>query len=1351
MTNGEKLAARPFERGDMYSTAFQFYSYIKGSVDPRTGMYGANIELSTGEGNRLRGPGFPFRLSYSALDEADDGFGPGWRLGLSELILGSNETLLSLAEGETHKVILQGLGNEARFPDRKLRSCSLVPTAGGPDKATIRHVTGMIEYLEKPIPSSQVLRPVRIAQANGDAIHLAWELHNGVACLMSVTDDEGDVLLQATYTANDATLSIPLGGEKPMEMVFIRERGQLRRVSLPTLSRLNGRRVTADDEAEWKFDYEISDDGALQLLSSITSPDGIEEAVTYQQNGLRLPDGAPRQFMPCVSSRTRRSAGVGGAVLDRSEYDFETHNLNNFYGYGEVNTWENRSDQLLYLRGDYDYGSKETLFDAERRKLYTVERTYNHFHLIRSETTSRGNVVHRVDTTYGDEPNTPFDQQPENFQLPRRVQTSRYANDAPSIKWVTYVENQYDDMGNILSHFDSATGITEVSAYYPVEGETTPEGVELCPPDPLGVVRRLKSMTTRPGPLGGHVRSTRYAYNALPLAKAPHDPADPGVFVQCTAETLVHGEASSTEVLVHDERQYITDGGFQHGSLRQERHEQDGSVDVVDHTYVNGEDGSITAVDTHTTHDGIVNTTQQTRQRISGLISRNVDERGNITEFFYDDLARTIRQEIAPDDDEYHATVTWSYTLSLTERSVTRKGITGLEHTLWMDEHARPVRQRETLPDGSQRDVLEMTYDALGQLVSEVRHDHFNDPSQSDLRMETRYAYDDWGQCARQTAPDGSHTVRETSLTTLPGGETATAALQWQEYDAKRTAWLRTTTNAAGQQVLLERGTWDNGVPGEVQSTQRWSYDGLGRCNEMTDARGHVTGQAWDVHDRLSETTLPDGTVIHRTFAPGHEDELVATLSITPEDETNPRVLGRRTWDGLGRLVSEEAGSLRYQQAYVEKQASPATRTMPGGGVIEMNYDRRLDEVLNSSRLAPTRTDGSAITGSRAMTDAVYDKKLGLPTSVRADGGTLTIQPDSLGRMTRQVMALDGDVERRFDVNVSLGGRERRKSGVDGVTQTYGYDRQGRLDHVSDDDIDVILAYDGLSRLSERRTLSKADLRTLYENRSYDDYGRIASIQWTYAGEPSYGRSLWLTWGVDDKLEGRLWRHADGTSARSETMEYDNRGRLTRHAIQASNEDELPKDEMGKPYVEQVFKYDYLDNIESVSTVFARDGENTTVYGYDATDLDRLISVYNTALEYPGHDTPLLLKYDANGNLIDDGMGRTLQWDDAGRLVSIEVTDKEGITTTTTYVHGPDGRVSSVTHGPQTTYRYRDDGMIAYEHTRGPDEGRRFLRTPGGIVAETRLAGTLRETLLLSTDPQGSVVIESAPGADGAP
>lgn len=1356
MANDDR-APRPLATGDMYSTAFQFYSHINADVDPRTGMYSASVDLATGEGNRLRGPHLPFRLSYSALDTIDDGFGTGWRLGLTELDIDTG--LLTLSSGDSHKVERLLYLEPAYFPDRKLDSCSLVMLDTEQRTAVVEHVTGVIEHLEAMSYPSNLLRPVRIVNPSGDALKLVWEPDAvGISRLTRVVDNDDEELLRIDYSnLTNVKLTLHLADARhrrdaaPLEMHFDILGGQLRHITIPLITDLNQDEIAAGDEAVWAFDYRNVD--IMMLLASVTSPDGMRDAVEYDTEALALPAGAPLPYMPAVTERTRTLVADSTNEIQQSRYTYRNQDLDhNFYGYPAVQNWENRNDQLLHMPGvdAFTYGSAETQYQ-DGLLLCTIERNYNHFHLITGEKTTRGNVVQEIVTEYGTKDGTSFEDQAASFQLPHKVTTTSYDGREPDIKQITSTESAYDDHGNVLARYDSATDTTEASNYYDPEGETDQDGTPLCPPDPIGKVRRLKSRTTSPGENGGPVRSTHYRYTEIPVRTTETNGLrDRTYYIQASAETSKVSEGGVEYDLVHSEQSFVTDQGDQHGSLKDETREQDGLKETRAFTYeTDAAGGTVTTTTTHATHDGVVNTTSETLHLISGLVQSTVDALGNKTEFTYDALGRRTSEVLSPDHADYRVQTRWIYQLSMKERWVERIGVTGLPHRVWMDEKGRTIRREEPLPDGSLMSVHELEYDGFGQLIREVQSDSMRDGTL--LQLETTYAYDDWGRCSLMTSPDGSKTVSETTLIQEPlsfGDEVITHTVQWQTYGTDgKTGWRSTYLDAADQQRRAQAGTWTETGDPAVETTTTWEYDGIGRCVRMDDPLGKVTQQAWDAYDRLIRTDLPDGTAVLRTYAPGHEDEFVAELAVVPpaSEETHwhqrlragELVLGSRTWDGLGRLKTEQAGSLATSYGYIPTQMSADTKTMPNGLYLQMQYDLRLRETLLGSTL--NSQDGVLA----ELTTAEYDTQLGLPTLIQANGGEMTIEPDYLGRMTKQTIRLNNDVERRCEVTVTPGGLVLEKTGTDGVRQVYAYDGKGRLENLEDDDVTIDFVYDGLSRLITRTTRSLADDRSITQSMTYDARGRVSEQAWSHDdASGTQKRRLVFSWREDDKVTGREWFGTDDTPQRKETMDYDDRGRLVLHAIDAVG-GEHPVDEMGNPYIRQTFVHDCLDNLRSVTTTLLDGSVNETTYTYDILDLDRLATVANTLGGYPGSGgVPLTLVYDANGNLTGDGQGRTLEWDGAGRLSKVTLADKKEIT----YIHGPDGRVSSVTRDGVSTYRYREDGAIAFEVD--SNEGRRYIRAEGGVVAETRLAGAIRETFLLGTDPQGSVVTESKPATN---
>jgi len=163
-------------KDEFYSSAFGFYSHIRGAVDPRTGMYSASIDFPVGKGNCLRGPGFGFRLHYSPLSNVDHGFGERWLLGMTELNLDAN--MLTLDSGDTHRIGWMFPGYAAQFPDRKLESFRVTPAASMANDM-LEHAAGVVEYLGTMPHNPSIMRTVRIASPRGDALHLAWTLGPG--------------------------------------------------------------------------------------------------------------------------------------------------------------------------------------------------------------------------------------------------------------------------------------------------------------------------------------------------------------------------------------------------------------------------------------------------------------------------------------------------------------------------------------------------------------------------------------------------------------------------------------------------------------------------------------------------------------------------------------------------------------------------------------------------------------------------------------------------------------------------------------------------------------------------------------------------------------------------------------------------------------------------------------------------------------------------------------------------------------------------------------------------------------------------------------------------------------------
>lgn len=1099
---------------------------------------------------------------------------------------------------------------------------------------------------------------------------------------------------------------------------------------------LNIVRVDPGSLAVWAFSYEKTlSSPPLLLLASVTLPTGMVEEVRYDESAMRLPPGAPRAAMPAVTERVQRRAADRSVVIEASRYRYDLHGGANFYGYPVVTRWETSRDDLINIigQGAFRYGSVETRLDAKLMSpLMVIERTYNQFHLELAETVRRGKVSRQRVTEYGDTRDLPFTQQPDTFQMPHRVTTSTWHDDSPSVRQVSWETFEYDDVGNVTMHYTSATGVTERSSHFPAGGDGTGGR---CPPDPLGVMRRLREKVVIPGPGGGPERATQYQYKALDLGGDSAWLNGRVYYVQMHEEVATATEDGSTRESSRLRREFIEDNGPWHGSVLRERVTRDGLETVTEYAY-DAQPGSITTV-THTrAFDGIETTSSESLQRISGLRLASADPLGNQLIWTYDAMGRKLSETKAPGVPEYEATMRWAYQVSMNERWAERIGVTELRHRRWLDERGNVERVDEPLPDGTSMTIGQSEWNALGEQIREATFDTVDNGR--GIALVSTMTYDDWGRPDDIHHPDGSRSRSTAVLVTInsDADEVMMRTLSWREAAGVRRDWTATYTDAAGRERRRKVGPWVGDKEAPAASFLSWDYDGLGRCIRSTDAVGQITTQAWDADDRLSRTVLPDGTCIVRGYAPGFAGKgVLVTLDLSAGDDSVAFRLGSRDVDGLGRIVAETAGSLTTRYTFDGVETQPARKVLPTGAVIHFQHDSLLDEALLSARLVEPG-GGEAL----LMASARFDRQTGSPLQIGSGAGQIHITPDPLGRLTRQRTAFLGDVERETATTVSPAGRDLNRTLLDGTAQAFIWDDLGRVVLASDSDVVVTYRYNAFSEIEERSAKSVDGARTMEERREYDGRGRIMRQSWAYdAPSSAWRRSLMLAWREDDKITSKAWTKSGGVEARRECMEYDRRGRLVEHRITAA-EDEYPCDELGHGYVRQGFEYDWMDNLCVVETTLLDGRINKTSYGFDPVDRDRMTSFRHSLPEYPGAGAEVCVQYDVAGNVIDDGLGHTYGWDGAGRLAWIRHADGRLVD----YEHGADGRVVAVVRDGRRWLRYYDDGALTWEVS--GDDGRRFVRVAGGAVAETILASGIRRSLLLGADPQDSVIADDSDG-----
>ena len=261
----------------IFSNAFNFDGFLKGGVDPRTGLYTFSLSLGVIHSTATNGPSFDLKLQFNPLSRVDYGLGAGWSVPLTRYDVLQHTLMLS--SGDSYKAT--PVNGVLKFSEPHVENFKLNSPAD--DHYSLIHKSGLREELEV-FESSDYAVPKRIFSAIGASISLNYDAFQGVPRLIEVTDTER-ILLNISYeeahviftrypnTTSEARFSLSLANDR---VVSIR---------LPTGD-------------EWLFGYE--EIGGLVCLSQINSAMGALELIEYVQHGHAFPPGAPWPRRPSL-------------------------------------------------------------------------------------------------------------------------------------------------------------------------------------------------------------------------------------------------------------------------------------------------------------------------------------------------------------------------------------------------------------------------------------------------------------------------------------------------------------------------------------------------------------------------------------------------------------------------------------------------------------------------------------------------------------------------------------------------------------------------------------------------------------------------------------------------------------------------------------------------------------------------------------------------------------------------------------------------------------------------------------------------------------------------------------------
>lgn len=1212
-----------------YTGAGNFVSAIQGGVDPRTGLFNVNLPLASLRSGDLAGPAVNLGLRYSPLSDQDDGFGRGFTLNLSRY--DRQKRKLYISTGESYSISNTG---EALLQQR-FKNFIFKKTQDAGARYQIIHKNGLVETLTM---LGSMAYTTRIEDTLGRYFDLGWKQVNKIFRLSAVSEfKEGKQTPLCTISYSDtpeqaATFSVlPDDAEYGYDVVFSVSGGELRSVT-----------SHADTPAlVWSFTYSAYKPQWPRYLTGMTSPTGLKHEVLYAFAGsrsARFPDDVGLPSLPRAYGHTLSPGGGQPDILTRWEWSEENYLGRNLPGRHEE--WQPGMDLALLLPltpGYVYYSTENTLLGAGQRPVRVVKRSYNSFHLQIAERTLRDGKTHTVSTEYYAVSRVKLDEQPRQYQLPKK-QTETWTAGGPSRSRVT--RWQYDDDCNLIKEWSPDGTITEF-AWYPARGDG-----DDCPPDPYGFKRWLKRKKVTPRRIyGDEVRAyTRHYWKVFKTLSLLEDGYAVLPDREVTMTVLPAGNAGGQGTkrvrtrVSHAHYGDIQDTlAYGRESLRTTTYWPDvaGSpgesyTQTQNFSYASAPN-LLTQTETLTTHDSISLTRYTVRHPVLGHLLSEKDVQDVVTRYTWDKAGRMLKRTKAS-GTAYESTSTCEYTISKTGIETTVTDPLGNQIKVFYDGTGRGVTRSQLDTDGNKKwyDISTQAFSVSGEVLTTHDSDWLTG-TETPYTMSTTFAYDGFGSPYRQVTSDG---VTVTDITD-PVALTRTV----QSSGGGLTSATR-TTELAPRLLLPQKET----ITGDGKDiVRKYKWDGHHRQREVTDENGGVTTYTWDDAGRLLTQTLPDGTVVTRTWARHLSEALLTGIRVTGKDEegeTTTWDLGSQEFDGLGRLKLSQSGGRHLLYSYDGTSPVPKSVMTASGHLIEYTREVPLDNALMELNASP----GAGSQAASVKQTFVRNPQAG--SLLKATEGSMVTEnilfPSGLLKGEQFTSAAGG--VRNANYARTLGGSVSQYTDPAGKKATLTRDTYGRMTTTEDSDLTASLRYDALGRVTGYTVTNPETKATLTTALAYDALRR--EISRTVTDGHGNTTKQTLTWSPGSQLKGRVTL-SDGQTVLTEAFAYDPRNRLTEYAAAGSL---LPQDGYSQEIKAQRYAFDALNNLTRVTTTLKDDSQDVATYHYDnADDPMQLTSVTHTHAKYP---SAITLSYDADGRMTRDEAGRTLSYDAAGRLVS---------------------------------------------------------------------------------------------------
>ncbi|WGV98277.1 RHS repeat protein [Vibrio sp. YMD68] len=1212
---------------DIVSNAFNFSEFVNSGVDPRTGSYSISFTLGELLSNRLSGPNFQLSISHNCLNHNDEGFGLGWSLSMP----GYNKInrRLTLGSGKSFETILSNNSNEFFMPHRKTKDVRAYLVN---KNTTIKVVykNSSIDYID--YDSGKLIKTVSNL---GHEIHYSYQYFNGNYSLSKVSDSYGhsisiDHWSHKYYSViNSENVS---GGYSRTYLLSKRSHGH--GVLLSSMSMVNNSQLNT------KIEYQYIDELNNYLIKKVEHHSGLIERVDYSYKGHLLPKGSKGiKSVPFVKIHTLVPGLNQPHIVSQYEYS-----LTNYLGRGSNLKWEDGVDMLFKTESDYRYSSKETVDGS-----LLIERTYNKYHLLESETYTRDSALYKeVDLEYFADLNKSIEEQPDNYSYIQKEKTTYYNNGEQRSEVLEY---KFDDYGNCIFERDK-DGTETVLDYYPVEGKSGD-----CPPHPYGFICYLEKTETQPASTEYGEESVwkRYRYA---LITSLNDK-------ECIVETEVRTSYGETTASSYFQDLSIPGScGLVSNILVSLQGNACGSISF-DYQFINHERISYI---TMKGFDGKSATRMETQDIYSGNLISKVDHEGLATRYTYNENGQYTMIEVAPETDRC-AIKKFDYDYTQGNNSLLITGSKGHQQKFIYDGMGREVYHLSEDESGNFRTIGETHYDVESRVLYSIERDwHDSEP----IEYTTRYYYNIFGELDHTVMPNGNVLLSKfdpVQLTTKTG-------IEGLSYDI-----IQYDIN--GKPVNESRFTSD----GQFDSISQRFYDSHGQTVKATDPFGHSSYYSYDYLGRSLSVKDPTNSVKTLKYALHSTDSLITEICVSNT------VVGERVYDGLQRITSETQGGNTTHYSYSGSQTNPSELITAQQKIWSFDYDPLLKKNTSAStNLSHLKFE--------------YDSVTGKLISSENENSRNSYEYDSQGRLIKEIRTVNG-AHYESIYTYSILGVLLSYTDYLGNIERYTYDSKKNLIEIEKNSKNKIhvtnFEYDKYNRLI---TQSCHDLDERVTNRVdhhiyWDCFTRETNRIITKSGNILF--SLKTEFDLADRIISKE-KSKEGVVLQKEEFSYDEKSRLLRYSISGS---ERPNNINGFEVESQTFTYDGFDNISTVVSIFNDESEDIEVYHYDnLSDPTQLTSIEHS---HPEMNT-ISVEYDERGNIIVDEKNRSYIYDDDDHLVSVKDELDEVISN---YSYNAEGQlISKEGDGSVISYLYRGDQLINEVSQEGSTSYLRYLNKP---------------------------------------